>query len=421
MLYKMTMILFIIILLFTGSVDAATLEVGSGQTYTTIQAAINASTAGSIVNVHTGTYVEHVVMNGKTCTSGSPCILRVNPGDTVTIDGSYTSHTINLTGSSHYWTIDGFNIKNSGGEGGSSGAIRIYTANNITIKNNNIYEDNKTIDASSDGITSINSQPLYVYNNTIHTFGDYAMDIEDTTDNFEAHDNVIYDVTIGIKCARNTNCKLYNNWIYGLDGSTYGYGIYLRDTQSSLIYNNVIEDDQFYLGAVYIYSFGAESSQNGKVYNNTIVKTGSTGGNAIVTTGITSTGWEFKNNIVHNFSTALVLDADTTTSTYSYNDWSNCSTGVSDGDSNTNGGGNITTNATFVGSGNKPSPYYNLQSNSGAKDTGTSLSAYFTTDYSGISRPQGVIWDMGAYEYISGICADCKSRKSIKAFNGGFQ
>lgn len=40
-----------------------------------------------------------------------------------------------------------------------------------------------------------------------------------------------------------------------------------------------------------------------------------------------------------------------------------------------------------------------LQSNSPARDIGGSMSAIYTTDILGLSRPQGAAWDSGAYEY----------------------
>lgn len=46
---------------------------------------------------------------------------------------------------------------------------------------------------------------------------------------------------------------------------------------------------------------------------------------------------------------------------------------------------------------------YHLASNDTvAINQGVNLSAYFTSDIGGISRPQGAAWDIGAYEYVSG-------------------
>jgi len=54
---------------------------------------------------------------------------------------------------------------------------------------------------------------------------------------------------------------------------------------------------------------------------------------------------------------------------------------------------------TFVSRG---SDYRLVASDTVAKDHGYDLSAYFITDQDGTSRPQGVAWDIGAYEYVSG-------------------
>jgi hypothetical protein len=45
---------------------------------------------------------------------------------------------------------------------------------------------------------------------------------------------------------------------------------------------------------------------------------------------------------------------------------------------------------------------YRLKVTSPAIDAGTSFSGYFTTDRDGNARPDGLAWDMGAYEYQSG-------------------
>jgi hypothetical protein len=42
---------------------------------------------------------------------------------------------------------------------------------------------------------------------------------------------------------------------------------------------------------------------------------------------------------------------------------------------------------------------FHLQSNSAARDAGLDLSLLFTTDFDGIARPQGLAYDVGAYEF----------------------
>jgi hypothetical protein len=69
-------------LLLAPSVFATQREVGTGQTYGTIQTCMNAAASGDICNVHAGTYTETVSFqtNGVT--------LQVNSGDTVILKGT---------------------------------------------------------------------------------------------------------------------------------------------------------------------------------------------------------------------------------------------------------------------------------------------------------------------------------------------
>ena len=46
--------------------------------------------------------------------------------------------------------------------------------------------------------------------------------------------------------------------------------------------------------------------------------------------------------------------------------------------------------------------YHLSASDSVARDAGLDLSAYFTSDKDGVTRPQGSGWDIGAYEFASG-------------------
>jgi parallel beta-helix repeat protein len=86
-----------------GQAQAAILDVcPSGCTYSTIQAAINAASAGDTVSVAAGTYVENVVVNKAITLQGA------GYADTIVVatDGNATPLTFNTSGA----TVSGFHI-----------------------------------------------------------------------------------------------------------------------------------------------------------------------------------------------------------------------------------------------------------------------------------------------------------------------
>ncbi len=125
-------ILFLIsILVFSaGNVSAAQWEVGSNQLYTTIQSAINNAntTDGDVLNVHSGTYAEDVVVNKR-------LTVQANEGDTVEVQPINTGFTVvnDSTGDGSGSTVNGFDIGNS-----PNGTGVNISADNCTVKNNQI-------------------------------------------------------------------------------------------------------------------------------------------------------------------------------------------------------------------------------------------------------------------------------------------
>ncbi len=77
-------------------------EVGPGQTFTTIQAAINVAVAGDVINIHAGTYTGNVnLVNSGTVVN--KITMQNNAGDTVLMTSTVTP-VINIIGRD-YWTI----------------------------------------------------------------------------------------------------------------------------------------------------------------------------------------------------------------------------------------------------------------------------------------------------------------------------
>jgi len=83
--------LFLVAILFlcAGNASATQWEVGSGQIYTTIQSAIDNSNTlnGDVINVHSGTYHEDVIVNKR-------LTIQANTGDRVEISPTNTAFTL---------------------------------------------------------------------------------------------------------------------------------------------------------------------------------------------------------------------------------------------------------------------------------------------------------------------------------------
>jgi len=142
---KVIFLISIIFFSFTP-VSAAQWEVGTGQTYTTIQSAVdNANTLDDdIINVHSGNYAEDVIIYKK-------LMIQANKGDDVELKPVNSGFTVvnDGTGDGSGSTIDGFQITNSHGGTGVN-----ISAANCTVKNN-VITGGKTGITVSGGNTTI--------------------------------------------------------------------------------------------------------------------------------------------------------------------------------------------------------------------------------------------------------------------------
>ncbi|MCZ7381240.1 MAG: right-handed parallel beta-helix repeat-containing protein [Candidatus Methanoperedens sp.] len=177
MAYNKIIIGICLIILNIGFASAATLNVGQGQAYATIQSAIDAAKTGETISVAEGTYSENIVVK----TSGIS-IIGMNKEKTI-IDGKKIGSVIKIDQANNV-KVSGFTVQNSGGSGQSDGGISLYSANNNIIanmiivnnvmgisiysgSNNNIVSGND-IKSSKYGIFIFSSSDNKIYNNNIH-------------------------------------------------------------------------------------------------------------------------------------------------------------------------------------------------------------------------------------------------------------
>ena len=117
-----------------GGVEAATLIVGSGQTYTKIQDAIDNATNGDTIRVWDGSYNEGININKQLSILGNGTTKSI-------INGSGHYNTVQI--SANWVNISGFTIKNADSTQSSDndGGIKLNKVNFCNIFRNN----NKTI------------------------------------------------------------------------------------------------------------------------------------------------------------------------------------------------------------------------------------------------------------------------------------
>lgn len=415
-------------LLLPISSFAATLEVGSGKSYTTIQAAVDIAKAGDTVLVYAGTYnqsnsysfggtrttIVHIKNSG---TASNQLIIKAVDSNVI-LDGGGTINNCVWGRDLSYVVIDGFKCTNVNVESttSASGAIHFWLSSYITIQNINIYNIIAS-DTENKGAIMIAMSDSVIKNNTINV---NSVGIAGGMSGYLFERNIIENNIIngnglasGTYFSQNTNDYIIrNNYIYN-----YGLaGIQVRDSVRATIYNNIVYDGHGPGGSGISYAMNLrdwstagpglqDENEQYKVWNN-VVDTATYG---YALTRINNS--EFKNNIVSNCPTVYV-DTEWYSAghgepsqnlTFDYNDYYNYSKlyeGFNDTGygavTYTDGGHNFNNvNPMFVASGNRPSPYYKLQAGSPAINTG---------DPSFKVPPSWGRVDIGRYEWtLSGV------------------
>ena len=181
----------------TVPASAATLNVGQGQAYNTIQSAIDAAKTGDIISVAEGTYSENLIVK----TNGIS-IIGKNKEKTI-IDGKKTGSVIKIEQANNV-KVSGFTIQNSGGSGQSDAGISLYGANNNFIANVILVTNVVGISIYSGSNNNV------ISGNDLKSSGKYGILIFSSSDN-KIYNNNIQNNKIGIYCDSARTNHIYSN------------------------------------------------------------------------------------------------------------------------------------------------------------------------------------------------------------------
>jgi hypothetical protein len=339
------------------------------------------------------------ILSGLTVLNSGDAAIKAQRVSYLTVEKSLArdcvSSGIGIWTSDHV-EVDGNTIINcrwkSQAAGGHEESLTISKTNNFEVLNNELYFEGS--ENSSPGITVKQSSfQGSVHHNYLHDFPEDSaiyVDAEDaglngtpTLHDVDVYANRIERVTSGINVGSE-----WNDDISGI-------------VENVNIYNNLITQAS-YTGIRFGDIHGNGPRKNIHVYNNTIYDSGGSGGAGVLIRTTNIQNIIIRNNIVvpgPTYTTAMIklgvpsvayqVTADHNIvlgSTICPQEFPNCVNFIS---------GNIQLDPQFV---NAPGGDFHLKSNSPAINAGVTLSPV-TTDFDGVSRPQGPAYDIGAYEY----------------------
>ncbi len=387
----------------------------SSKPWATLQHAVDAIAPGDIIMVQAGTYAGCRI--GISGGIQAPKTLQAASGAQVLVNkpGPKNKHNSiieieNFSGTVTDWIVSGFEVANS-----PKYAIDVRVTERIMIQNNHAHNSALT------GIFTAFSNHILIQNNESdhnHEHGIYQSNssVYPTIRGNRSHDNVSAGIHMNGDLSEQPGNGLVqfatveNNVIWG-NGAGGGSGINCDGVDESIIRNNLLYNN--HASGISLYAIdGAHGSSNNKIYNNTIVMAA----NARFVINIPDDGGVpapvgnlVKNNILYTPDSfhGSILVAGPHVQGFQSDD-NVVVSHVSDDNRNTSISlakwqalgfdlhSIVATPAQlFVDPANGN---YQLKAGSPAIDKGASLTDV-PIDIVGVARPQGIAWDIGAYEH----------------------
>ena len=383
--------------------------------WATLQYAADIASAGDSVIVHDGTYQGFAAMD-HSGTSAAPIVFTAVGNDVL----------INQPCS--YNNLDGINVENvawvvvEGFEvvGMPRTGIRTALSDHVTLRYNTCTDNHKW------GILTGFAEHVVIEHNTCSGSEDeHGIYFSNSADDpiirfnqcFNNNANGIHmngDASLGGD-GTISNAQVYGNIVHG-NGVAGGSGINCDGVINSVIYNNLLYDNHASGISLYRIDAGAPSTGN-RVYNNTIVNASDARWCINITDGCS--GNQLLNNILinqHPWRGSIVVAADALTGFVS--DFNLVMDRLSpDGDAtildldawqalgyDANSQVVQAQAALFMSPG---SDFHPLSGTAQMVNAGTNaVSSVLSTDIEGLPRPQGLGFDIGCYEFLSGMAVN---------------
>jgi hypothetical protein len=289
-------------------------------------------------------------------------------------------------------------------EEGVSFGFRPIPTENLTVRRCTIYNIDDGISVASGTANSV-CRNIFFHDNRIYDFANW----DDSIDNSYHHDG-IHLVTTG-SGSYIENIRIYNNVIGSGFGTRATSGIYVSSgCTDALVFNNILIGDPNTPGNGLV-TVKTWIGDTVGIYNNVFIGNG-TSGSAIYLNGGDSAGGtvDIKNNIFTAITATNVSVSDRWTLTSNRNLGYQLRSGWEYSYSSTISG-SLKTIPQWQELGFDADSVYNqdplltetyrLGAGSPAIGEGENLSAFFTTDADGNTRPASGAWDIGAYQYDS--------------------
>jgi len=419
--------------------------------------------AGDTIYVRAGTYTGTVDFY-KSGTSGNPITLTAYQSETVNINAELRLDPNQIGGYiAENWTFSKLNITNPSRDGihiANGNRTGTITVDNCNISNNKangimtgwasqnigtLIVKNSTIQYNDNGHEDGNSGiEIYAYgtyiiqNNNISFNGDPARTSSvnkgitfytgtNRCSNCIIENNIFQNNLETGMDFRGNNGIIRNNLFIGngqLDTEAEEYGddglAIQGDSANNKIYNNIIASSGGYELSVF--------GNNNEYYNNTFYKDFNYTATQVPASHYytavmiwSGSGNTFRNNAIVNMLDIsgrqyLIMVKEYDIALYTNSTWSNNLYYSSYSNSNYIKINSYTNLAALQATGqdanslfdfpefiNGPGHDFHLAITSPAVDAGYNLAGTVTTDYDGVSRPQGLAYDLSAYEYVSSI------------------